>query len=148
MVSFGLVGFSGFIIDLALYLGLQALGLEHRLARVVSFWPSVTWNWWLNRRITFDERMRPAPARQWGRFVIASLLGLGINVGSYLLLTQYVGVFTREPLLAFLLGIVLGGASNFLMSTAYVYRRHSASDGTVDRWANESARTMPSHQLD
>lgn len=128
IMSFGAVGASGFVVDLIFYLGLQALGLEHRLARFLSFWPAVSWNWWLNRRVTFDERPRPPPARQWARFVAASLTGLGVNVGSYLALTSFVEIFVRHPLYAFFLGIVLGGGINFLVSTWYVYRRPSGPD--------------------
>ncbi len=129
MLSFGAVGASGFVVDLVVYLGLQAFGVEHRLARFLSFWPAVSWNWWLNRRVTFDDRPRHAPARQWGRFVVASLIGFAVNVGSYLVLTSFVAVFARQPLLAFFFGIVLGGGINFLVSTLYVYRRHAALTG-------------------
>ena len=124
VLSFGMVGASGFVVDLVFYLGLQAFGVEHRLARFLSFWPAVSWNWWFNRRVTFEERPRQSPARQWARFVIASLVGLTVNVGSYLVLTSFVGIFIRHPLYAFVFGIVLGGGVNFLISTLYVYRRH------------------------
>lgn len=129
VVSFGMVGASGFVVDLAFYLGLQAFGVEHRLARFLSFWPAVSWNWWLNRRVTFEDRPRQAPPRQWARFVIASLVGLSANVGSYLALTSHVGIFIRHPLFAFFLGIAFGGGINFLISTRYVYRRHPSPDG-------------------
>ena len=143
VLSFGMVGVSGFVIDLVFYLGLQALGLEHRLARFVSFWPAVSWNWWLNRRVTFDDRPRQAPTRQWARFVIASLVGLGVNVGSYLALTSYVAVFARYPLFAFFLGIALGGGINFLVSTLYVYRWHSASKGGSNRETSACSDAVP-----
>lgn len=129
MSCFGLVGASGFIIDLTFYLGLQGLGVEHRLARFLSFWPAVSWNWWLNRRVTFDERPWQPPARQWIKFVVASLVGLGANVGSYIALTSFVEVFTQHQLVAFLFGIALGGGINFLVSTLYVYRRHRSAEG-------------------
>ncbi|MCY3852066.1 MAG: glycosyltransferase family 2 protein [Gammaproteobacteria bacterium] len=131
VLSFGMVGASGFVVDLVFYLGLQALGMEHHLARFWSFWPAVSWNWWLNRRVTFDERPWQPPARQWARFAIASLVGLGVNVGSYLVLTSFVDIFIRHPFYAFLLGIVLGGIINFLVSTLYVYRRHSGPNREV-----------------
>ena len=128
VLSFGTVGASGFVVDLTFYLGLQAFGMEHRLARFLSFWPAVSWNWWFNRRVTFDDRPRQAPTRQWARFVVASLVGLGINVGSYLVLTSFVEIFIHHPLYAFVLGIALGGGVNFLVSSLYVYQRHSDSD--------------------
>ena len=133
MLCFGFVGASGFVVDLAFYLGLQGLGVEHRLARFLSFWPAVSWNWWLNRRVTFSERPWQPPARQWARFVIASLVGLGINVGSYVALTSFVEIFARHPLMTFFFGIVLGGGINFLVSTLYVYRRHlSQEEGSAE----------------
>lgn len=129
VLIFGAVGVSGFVVDLAFYLGLQAFGVEHRLARFLSFWPAVSWNWWLNRRVTFDERPWQPPTRQWARFVIASLVGLAVNVGGYWVLTTFVEIFIRHPLYAFVLGIALGGGVNFLVSTLFVYRRHPVPEG-------------------
>ena len=123
LVSFALVGASGFLIDVALYLALQGLGIEHRVARFVSFWPAVTWNWLVNRALTFDERPRQPHARQWTRFAASSALGLGVNVGSYTLLTSFVQPFARYRLVALVLGVCLGGVVNFLISNRYVYRR-------------------------
>lgn len=126
LLCFGFVGASGFVIDVAFYLGLQWAGVEHRLARILSFWPAVSWNWLLNRHLTFRERAPEAHARQWTKFVVASLVGLTVNVGSYTLLTSFVGVFDRRRMLTLLIGVGLGGFVNFLLATLYVYRRHSA----------------------
>ena len=123
LVSFALVGASGFLIDVSLYLALQGLGIEHRVARFVSFWPAVSWNWLVNRALTFDERPRQPHARQWTRFVASSVLGLGVNVGSYTLLTSFVEPFARYRLAALVLGVCVGGVVNFLISNRYVYRR-------------------------
>ena len=127
LTSFGLVGASGFLIDLVFYFALQGLGLEHRLARFAAFWPAVTWNWMVNRALTFDERPRQPHARQWTKFVASSVLGLGVNVGSYTVLTSFVDLFARNRVPALAIGVCLGGAVNFLVSNRYVYRR-SASD--------------------
>lgn len=125
LISFGLVGASGFLIDVAFYLALQGLGVEHRMARFVSFWPAVTWNWMVNRALTFDERPRQPHARQWTRFVAGSVLGLAVNVGSYTVLTSFVGMFARHRLLALAIGVCLGGLVNFLISNRYVYRHEA-----------------------
>ena len=125
LLSFGLVGASGLVIDVAGYFILQWLGIEHRLARFLSFWPAVTWNWRLNRGLTFGERPRQPHAPQWARFVASSLLGLGVNVGSYTLLTSLVDWFARNRLIALLGGVALGGLINFAVSNLYVYRRHA-----------------------
>ena len=126
---FSVVGASGLIVDLAFYLGLQWAGVEHRLARFLSFWPAVSWNWALNRGLTFSERARQPRVGQWARFTASSLIGLGVNVGSYALLTSYVEVFDRHRLLAFFCGVGLGSLVNFVVADLYVYRRRPhASD--------------------
>ena len=129
LLCFAAVGASGFVIDVACYLALQWAGVEHRLARLVSFWPAVSWNWLLNRHVTFRGR-RPEPrVRQWAKFVAGSLVGLVVNVGAYAALTSFTDVFDRHRLPALLIGIGLGGVVNFLLATLYVYRRHSEAAG-------------------
>ena len=124
LISFGLVGASGFLIDVGFYLALQGIGVEHRAARFGSFWPAVSWNWLVNRALTFDERPYQPHARQWTRFVASSAIGLGVNVGSYALLTSFVEPFARLRLLALVIGVCLGGVVNFLIANRYVYRRN------------------------
>ena len=128
VLCFALVGASGFAIDLACYLALQWAGVEHRLARFCSFWPAVTWNWLLNRRVTFRERPSQPPVRQWAKFVTGSLVGLVVNVGSYVALTSFVGVFDRHRVLALATGVALGGIVNFLLATLFVYHGHAADE--------------------
>ena len=135
VLCFGLVGAGGFLIDVACYLCLQWVGVEHRVARFLSFWPAVSWNWWLNRGLTFSDRPRQPHARQWAKFVTSSLFGLAVNVGSYTFLTSFIDVFARHRLLAFLCGVGLGGLVNFLVATLYVYRRHSAPNRQPERKA-------------
>ena len=124
---FSLVGASGLVVDLACYLALQWAGVEHRLARFLSFWPAVSWNWALNRGLTFSERARQPRLGQWARFMASSLIGLGVNVGSYALLTSYVDLFDRHRLVAFFLGAGLGSLVNFLVADLYVYKRRPQS---------------------
>ena len=127
LLCFILVGAGGLVIDVACYLGLQWMGLEHRLARFLSFWPAVTWNWLLNRSLTFGERPRQPRVRQWGKFVASSLVGLSLNVGGYTILTSFVDFFADHRLPALLLGVVLGTVANFLLANFYVYRMHSGT---------------------
>ena len=127
LLCFVLVGTSGLVIDVAVYLGLQWIGLEHRLARFLSFWPAVTWNWRLNRSFTFGERHREPHVRQWGKFVASSLVGFSVNVGGYAILTSLVDFFASHRLLALLSGVVLATLVNFLLANLYVYRQHSGT---------------------
>ena len=123
--SFGGVGATGFALDVACYVGLQWLGMDHRVARAVAFWPAATWNWFLNRKVTFFGRAPDPHAHQWARFVAGSLVGLTVNAGSYSLLTTFVEYFIDRRWLALLLGVALGGLVNFALATKYVYRRES-----------------------
>ena len=126
-ISFGLVGTSGLAVDTAFYIGLQAIGLEHRAARFLSFWPAVSWNWLLNRRLTFRDRPRQDRMKEWARFVGSSLIGLTASFGSYAALTSLWDVFDQYRLVAFACGIAVGSVCNFLVATAYVFREHSGS---------------------
>ena len=132
VLCFALVGASGFVIDLVCYLALQWAGVEHRVARLLSFWPAVSWNWLLNRSVTFRDRAPEIRARQWAKFVAGSLVGLAVNVGSYAALTSFTDVFDRHRLLALLTGVGLGGLVNFMLSTLFVYRRHSAAQAAAE----------------
>ncbi|MDE2811721.1 MAG: GtrA family protein [Gemmatimonadota bacterium] len=122
IASFLAVGATGFVIDVGVYLGLQGIGVEHRLARFVSFWPAVTWTWRLNRDITFIDRPGTAPVTQWARFVAGCLTGLAVNVGTYTVLTTFVVFFDRYRLLALVCGVVLGSLVNYLAASLYAYR--------------------------
>lgn len=123
IVPFGLVGASGFAVDSGFYFGLQALGAHHLAARFASFWAAVSWNWGLNRVLTFGDRPRAPRAAQWSRFAMASLLALGLNFGAYGVLTSSVPFFARERFLAFVVGVAAASAFNFLAANRFVYRR-------------------------
>ena len=121
MVSFALVGVSGFVVDLAGYVGLQSLGAGHVVARLLSFWPAVTWNWWLNRGFTFHERPKRPVLRQWIEFIASSLLGFAANVGTYVALTSNVEFFAQDRITALICGVGVGAAANFLIASKFVY---------------------------
>ena len=122
LASFAAVGGTGFVLDVACYFALQWVGLDHRVARAVAFWPAVTWNWLGNRRLTFAGRPPEERSSQWLRFVVSSLAGLLLNAGSYAVLTSFVAWFDAYRWLALLLGVALGGIANFALATRYVYR--------------------------
>ena len=132
LAGFALVGASGFVIDVSVYVGLQAIGVKHRVARFLSFWPAVTWNWVLNRGLTFEERVRQPHVRQWTKFVASSMIGLTVNVGSYAMLTSFVGFFARHHLPALIVGVGLGGFTDFLVANRYVYRRRTEAEPCDD----------------
>jgi len=120
-VHFGAVGASGFVIDLAFYYLFQAVGANHILARGLSFWPAVSWNWALNRKTTFGDRARRPKMRQWFEFVFSSLVGFSFNWGIYVMLTTTITFFDQYRLLALVAGVASASLFNFTASTLFVY---------------------------
>lgn len=126
-VQFGIVGASGFAVDLLAYLGLQALfGFGHLTARAISFWAAASWNWAWNRALTFSHRQRTAKLVQWPSFVLTSLLGFAVNVGSYYVLTHYVPYFIAHRIPALVIGVLLGFGLNFLTARLLVFIPYEA----------------------
>ena len=125
--QFGIVGGSGFAVDVALYLGLQALtGMGHFAARALSFWGAASWNWAWNRVLTFSNRQKTAMLVQWPSFLLTSLLGFATNVGSYYVLTHYVPYFEAHKILALVVGVLLGFGFNFLTARLLVFIPYEA----------------------
>jgi dolichol-phosphate mannosyltransferase len=126
-LQFGIVGASGFLVDVLLYLGLQWLtGMGHVLARALSFWGAASWNWVWNRVLTFSHRQKTRKLVQWPSFVLTSLVGFAINVGSYYVLTHYVPFFEAHKIAALAVGVLLGFGFNFLTARLLVFIPYEA----------------------
>ena len=140
-MQFGIVGGTGFAVDLALYLGLQTLtGMGHFAARVFAFWAAASWNWAWNRVLTFSNRQKTAMLVQWPGFVLTSLLGFAINVGSYYVLTHYVPYFDTHKILALVVGVLLGFGFNFLTARLLVFVPYEAELLEDERGARRRRR--------
>jgi len=136
-IQFGMVGSTGVVVDLAIYLALQtALGIDHRVARAYSFLVAASWNWALNRLITFTYRQKMSKLIQLPAFVITSSMGFAVNWGSYIVLTGYVPFFNTHRILALLIGVLLGMGLNFMAARAFVFRPYEKRIAIED----ESAR--------
>jgi putative flippase GtrA len=108
LFKFGLVGGSGYVINLAVFALLdQALGIHHLVAAVLSFCVAVTNNFLLNRHWTFQATGGHA-GFQAARFFAVSLLGLGVNL-LFLFLLVDVGSAPELPSQA----IAVAGAMPF-----------------------------------
>ena len=126
-VQFGVVGASGFAVDLLLYFGLQSLaGVGHVAARAFAFWGAASWNWAWNRVLTFSLRQKTRKRIQWPAFLLTSLLGFAINVGSYYVLTHYVPYFDTHKIVALGVGVLLGFGLNFVTARLLVFIPYQA----------------------
>ena len=119
VVQFISVGAGGFVIDVSMYLLLQLAGLPHLAARAIAYWPAVTFNWWMNRVVTFGSRQKVPPLAQWGKYASLNIIGFLISWGTYAALTTYVSI---PHLIALVVGVVGATIFNFIASDHLVYR--------------------------
>ena len=122
MIQFGTVGVAGFVVDTAVvYATVGWAGLY--LAGTLAYAVAVTTTWWLNRVWTFRGRGSVERAhRQWGRFVLASIPGLCLNLGTYFALVATVPLCAAHPELAIAAGAIAGMSANFSLSRSVVFR--------------------------
>lgn len=79
ILKFGLVGFSGMIIDFSVtYLFKEKVKIHKYLANALGFVTAAIWNYIFNRIWTFESH-NPHIGSEFFRFFMVSLVGLGIN---------------------------------------------------------------------
>jgi putative flippase GtrA len=76
LAKFGVVGGSGYALNLAVYALL--LGLGAHVAAGISFVLSAAWNYWWNRHWTFAEQ-KGHFGYQGLRYLVVTLVALGVN---------------------------------------------------------------------
>jgi putative flippase GtrA len=80
LLKFSVVGASGYVVNLAVYVGLlEGAGLHYLPAAVCSFVVAVSNNYFWNRQWTFRHR-RGHVYHQGVRFLLVSLAALGLNL--------------------------------------------------------------------
>jgi dolichol-phosphate mannosyltransferase len=80
LFQFGIVGASGYLINLVVFaLANGALDIHYIPAAIIAFCVAVTNNFWWNRHWTFDARHGHA-GFQAARFFIVSVLALVVNL--------------------------------------------------------------------
>lgn len=91
-LKFGIVGASGVAVDFGVtWLCKEKVRLNKYVANSTGFLCAVVSNYLLNRVWTFHSQ-DPAVVTQFSKFLLASLVGLGINNGIIYLLTERFGV--------------------------------------------------------
>lgn len=120
-VLFGLVGLSGMAIDLAaLYLLLSIAGFS--TARAAAILLAMTWNFALNRAVTFRTESRDSIFRQYWRFVVSCSIGAAVNWTVSLLLASNVAICQEHVLLSAMGGVLAGFLLNFQLCRRWVFR--------------------------
>ncbi|MFA9200725.1 MAG: glycosyltransferase family 2 protein [Cypionkella sp.] len=120
---FGTVGAVGVAVHMTVLAALYRLGGEgFALATVAATFAAMTFNFWLNNRLTYrDRRLRSAGAwlRGWAGFCLTCSVGALANVATATLLYGR-GV---HWILAALAGIVIGSVWNYALSSRFVWGR-------------------------
>ncbi len=129
-VLFCIIGGTGVIVDYAVLIPLTELGgLDPRLAAVGAFAAAVTWNYVLNRRITFQSGKNVKVSKSYSVFVGVCLVGLAVRIGVMHALMEWLGMGKgRWYLLASLVGIAAATMVNFLGSKYFAFKDKSTPD--------------------
>ena len=137
LVQFLAIGLTGVVVDagaFALLLGLAPVAA----ARALAIWVAMTWNFVLNRKITFAS----AKGNVWQQylgFCGACLLGAVVNWGVSLTLLGTLPFFAQYMPLAAVVGAIAGAASNFVLCRLLVFRSPQASPAIAEETAQQEA---------
>jgi putative flippase GtrA len=124
-----MVGASGFVVDLLTYFTLQSLlGIHFLWARALSYWVAASWNWLFNRIFTFAHRYKKRRLKQWSQYVTLSLIGFGLNWGTFYLLTSHSSFFYKYKALALIMGVFVGMFFNFTLARTIVFSHKQKLD--------------------
>jgi dolichol-phosphate mannosyltransferase len=117
LAKFGLVGLSGYVVNLAVYAAL--LGIGAHKAALVSFVVSAANNYWWNRHWTFSEQ-KGHFAQQGLRFFVVALAALAVNQLWLLVFLDWLG---WGKIVSQAIAIVLVTPLNFLGNKLWSFRR-------------------------
>lgn len=124
---FVMVGGSGMVVDLTVLAQLRWSGMPLESARALAILVAMTWNFWLNRRLTFADADPKPWLIQYGQFCLSCSLGAVINWQLTLTLCSYWPTTALWELLAAATGVAAGVAFNFSLSCLVVFRGRGES---------------------
>ncbi|WP_435016579.1 GtrA family protein [Tundrisphaera sp. TA3] len=142
LLQFCVVGASGMVVDLTFYALFQMIfaatpmagrvaplvggPLAPAAAGVVAVALALTWNFALNRRLTFNDAKRGSIVREYGRYVVSNLAGIILSLTLRLTLPNLFGFFRSHRLAAAVVGIVAATGVSFTLTRWFVFGRRAA----------------------
>lgn len=128
-IKFGMVGGSGFIVDMAIFTLLHNVGgLGQALARGMAYWVAATWNWFFNRTFTFSEADKTEKAAQWSKYLIMCLVSFFPNWGTFYILTTTSEFFAEYSQLALVAGVAAGMVFNFTGARLMIFKKKAVEE--------------------
>lgn len=123
--QFYLVGASGMVVDLSSLAALLGVGVAFPLARALSILLALTWNFALNRQLTFmRRRFGRSIAKQYLLWVVSTGLGATISWSVSVALSVFTDFFAQRVFMAAIIGIALGSVTNFVLARRWVFTAH------------------------
>lgn len=117
VLSFGLIGAIGFVVDgVVLTLLHNQQGIALFPARLCSFALAVTVTWSLNRRLTFPGSNDKRVLSQWLRYAFVNGFGALLNFAMFFWLVYRFDAFAAVPLAALAVASIAAMLFNFLAS--------------------------------
>ena len=123
--TFTAVGISGLVLDM-LSFALLAPGVGIRIARAAAIWLAMTWNYELNRSITFRQTETSGRLVQYLKFCGACLFGAMVSWSISVGLIEQTTFFSRHPITAAGLGPVFAAVVNYAACRMWVFRSRPA----------------------
>lgn len=124
-LQFLIVGGSAFLVDFGIfYIGLNYLDHNLYIVRSYSFFFAVLTTFYGNRRFTFKDRFHLSSKVQIPKAFTSALLSL---IPNFAVFTVIVALFP-SPIFhyfAFILGVVAGTFSNYILSDKYIFNSES-----------------------
>jgi dolichol-phosphate mannosyltransferase len=130
--QFALVGLSGMGVDLLAF-ALLGLWLPVGGARALAIWLAMTWNYALNRRVTFSACRRDFRWRDYALFCGSCLAGALASWSVCVALCAASAWFARYTPVAALVGVAAGFVLNYSASRRLVFRPETARLGAAVR---------------
>ena len=121
LAQFGLVGLTGMAVDVLCFLAFAPV-LTLGLARALAIAIAVTWNFLLNRHVTFAHARREPFWKQYLLFCGSCLVGALVNWGVSIFLCSSSAWFASHAVAAVLAGVAAGFIFNFIFSRRFVFR--------------------------
>jgi dolichol-phosphate mannosyltransferase len=143
LIQFCVVGASGMVVDLSLYALFQLLFRLTPLATMklpfdtpadlaaagaLAIGLALTWNFTLNRYLTFSYAKKGSLVRQFVTYVLSNALGIALSFTLRLSLPKSFVFFAEHKLAAAVVGIVAATGISFTMSRWLVFRHRPDLD--------------------
>jgi putative flippase GtrA len=121
LIRFGVVGCSGYVVNLAIFaVCLHLAGLDYKVALPIAYLGGTVNNFIWNSRWTFNHKKEAHPVEQAIKFLIVSTFAFGVD---YVIVVAFVHWTSMEKVLIQAIANILVIPVNFLGQKFWSFRR-------------------------